>query len=42
MFGMGMTLNFSKVKKVLSKPYVIVTAVCLQFSAMPLAAYHSN
>ena len=39
MFGMGMTLNFSKVKKVLSKPYVIVTAVCLQFSAMPLAAY---
>ena len=39
MFCMGMTLNFSKVKKVLSKPYVIVTAVCLQFSAMPLAAY---
>ena len=39
MFAMGMTLNFSKVKKVLSKPIVIIIAVCLQFSAMPLAGY---
>ena len=39
MFGMGMTLNFNQVKKVLLKPYLILIAVCLQFTVMPLAAY---
>ncbi len=39
MFGMGMTINFTQVKKVLSKPYLIFIAVCLQFTVMPFAAY---
>ena len=39
MFGMGITLNFSQVKKVLLKPYIILMAVCLQYTVMPMAAY---
>ena len=37
MFGMGMTINFTQVKKVLSKPHLIFIAVCLQFTVMPFA-----
>ena len=38
MFGMGTTISISQIKKVLSKPLVIFTAVGLQFTVMPIIA----
>ena len=38
MFGMGTTISISQIKKVLSKPQVIFTAVGLQFTVMPIVA----
>jgi len=39
MFGMGMTLNFTDFKRVLTQPKIIVIGLLLQFLIMPLAAY---
>jgi len=39
MFGMGMTIDFKDIKRVLSQPIWIVITVVLQFTIMPLIAF---
>ena len=39
MFGMGMTLEFNKIKEIVLNPKWLLTGLILQFSIMPLFAY---